>query len=349
MVDEQGVREHLPVVCASRFGSGVEVGDLARITTGWETDIFAFILRRGPLPERDEAMIVRLYSGGDAPEKAARECAILGALHTAGYPVPRVWTVETAHVPLGAPFLLMERIEGPVLLDAFVGADEPQRQELLTLFCRLLADLHAVDWRVAPPAFASWIDAVGDPIAPYAFIDAELETFRSALGRFPAAQPLGPVLQWLEEHRDGVPCRRLAITHGDYHPNNVLLRPDVSAMVIDWGAASIADPRLDLAWTLLLTCTYGYPELYEPMLRGYEQAAGMVEQLGYFEVMAAYRRLFDVLVSLHSGAEALGMRPGTEELMRQEGAHFREVYRLLQDRTDGLVVPEIERLLEELG
>lgn len=120
-------------------------------------------------------------------------------------------------------------------------------------------------------------------------------------------------------------------------------------MVIDWGAARIADPRRDLAWAFLLTCTQGYPELYGPMLRGYERAGGVVEQLGYFEVMAACRRLFDALVSLHLGADTLGMRPGAEELIRQQGAHFRRVYALLQDRTDGVAAPALERLLGELG
>ncbi len=147
-----------------------------------------------------------------------------------------------------------------------------------------------------------------------------------------------------------MPCGRLAITHGDYHPNNVLLRLDGSPVVIDWGAVAIADPRRDLAWTLLLMCTYGYPELYEPILRGYERAEGaVVEQLCYFEVVAACRRFCDVLVSLRSGADMLGMRAGAEALMRQQGEHLRGVYALLWDRTGGIAIPEIEKLLEELG
>jgi hypothetical protein len=91
--------------------------------------------------------------------------------------------VETAHAPLGAPFLLMERIDGPLLLDAFVGGDESRRQELLMLFCRMLASLHALDWRMAPPALASWTDAVRDPTDPYAFIDRESTHWGCALAR----------------------------------------------------------------------------------------------------------------------------------------------------------------------
>lgn len=350
MSDERRIREHLPRVCASIFGDDVEMDDLSRITTGWETDIYAFTLRHGPTLERSEPMLVRLYSGEDAPEKAERECAAMRALYGAGYPVPHIWMVEAATAPLGAPFLLMERIDGPVLLDALVDSDESRRLELLTLFCKTLADLHALDWHIVPATLTSWIHAAGDPNDPFVFIDAELAMFRRTLERFPVVQPLTPVLRWLEAHRDAVPCRRLAVTHGDYHPNNVLLRPEGSAVVIDWGAVAIADPRRDIAWMLLLASTLGYAELYEPMLRRYEHAAGLVvEQLGYFEVAAACRRFFDVLVSLHSGAGALGMRPGAEALMRQQGGHLRRVYMLLQERTDGVAVPEVETLLEELG
>ena len=349
MIDEQRIREHLGRVCAGIVGDEVEVDNLLRITTGWETNIYAFTLRHGQAHERSEPMILRLYAGEDGPEKAERESAVMHALHAAAYPVPHVWTVQTATEPLGSPFLLLERIEGPLLLDAFVAASESRRQELLTLFCITLADLHALDWRIAPPALTSWTDRVSDPNAPYAFIDAKLATLRLTLDRFPAAQSLLPILRWLEAHRDEVPCRRLAITHGDFHPNNILLRPDSSPVVIDWGAVAVGDPRLDLAWTLLLTCTMGFPELYEPLLRGYEHGAGVVvEQLGYFEVVAAYRRFFDVLVSLRAGAEALGMRPGAEALIRQQGAHLGRVYMLLQDRTKGVAVPAIEALLEEL-
>ena len=31
-----------------------------------------------------------------------------------------------------------------------------------------------------------------------------------------------------------VPCRHPALVHGDFHPNNILLREDGSAVVIDW-------------------------------------------------------------------------------------------------------------------
>ncbi len=44
--------------------------------------------------------------------------------------------------------------------------------------------------------------------------------------------------------------------HWDYHPGNVLLRDDSSAVVIDWTQIDVSDPRFDLAWTLLLVSSY---------------------------------------------------------------------------------------------
>src|SRR5258708_30486205 len=104
MSDEQGMHDRLAGMCASVFQGGIEVHALTHITTGWETDIYAFTLKHGPTRERSEPLIVRLYAGEDAPEKAEREYAIMHALHTAGYPVPHVWLLDTSRMSLGAPF-----------------------------------------------------------------------------------------------------------------------------------------------------------------------------------------------------------------------------------------------------
>jgi hypothetical protein len=105
---------------------------------------------------------------------------------------------------------------------------------------------------------------------------------------------------------------------------------------------------LDLAWTLLLMSTYGSPESRLLVLGEYERIAGhKVEQIEYFEVAACLRRLFSIVVSLSSGADKLGMRPGAEAMMA-DGAHIGRVYARLRERT-GIEVPEAEELLLRLG
>jgi aminoglycoside phosphotransferase (APT) family kinase protein len=131
------------------------------------------------------------------------------------------------------------------------------------------------------------------------------------------------------------------VTHGDYHPWNILCPTPERLVVIDWTSAEIFDFRFDLAWTLLLIASTLGPEARERVLAGYEQARGApVHDLAFFDVMAATRRLGDIIISLRHGAEAMGMRPGAEALMAGENPHLRAAYALLIDRT-GLTIPSL--------
>jgi hypothetical protein len=67
----------------------------------------------------------------------------------------------------------------------------------------------------------------------------------------------------------------------------------------------------------------------------------------YFEVIALFRRLLDISVSLSDGATKLGMRPGAEVMMRQNVDHIKRAHALLGERT-GITIPEIERLISTL-
>jgi hypothetical protein len=157
-----------------------------------------------------------------------------------------------------------------------------------------------------------------------------------------------PVFEWLHERlgqvRWGQPC----LIHGDYHGENLLLREDGAPFVIDWGNIRVSDRRADLAWTLLLSSTYGTPEVRERILREYERiAGGAMTDMPFFDAAAALRRLFSICGSLDRGADQLGMRPGAEGQM-QDAPHIRSVYAVLTDRT-GMRLPRIDALLDRLG
>ena len=81
------------------------------------------------------------------------------------------------------------------------------------------------------------------------------------------------------------------------------------------------------------------------MLEEYERLMGhQIEQLEFFEVIACFKRLFDITVSLSNGATTLGMKPDAEEEMKQQINRIQAVYDQLQERI-GRPLPEIERLL----
>ena len=339
--DMQG---HLASYYAQAFPAreGVQITGLAEISAGWESDMYSFAAESGPAGARQrEELILRLYSGDDAHAKSARERRGMGLLYDAGYPVPRVLVLERDDSPFGRPFLIMERIRGQQMWPVWFRSSGEKQQDLLTLFCRLFVRLHTLEWQPFVQEPASF-----DALDPYAPLDRELDRLRPYVERFPIPGFL-PVIAWLEERR--VPCRRPSVIHWDYHPANILLREDGSAVVVDWTQVDVSDSRFDLAWTLLLVSTHEGRAWYERILHEYERLAGAeVEQLAFFEVYACMKRLYSIVASLTYGPETLGMRPAAEAIMRRQLGASKRVYELLLDRT-GIVVPEVEEILQDAG
>jgi aminoglycoside phosphotransferase (APT) family kinase protein len=99
--------------------------DIARIAvlgTGWETTIYEFTIRaraaRAPDLPIHAPLVLRLYDGARAEDKAAREGRTLSYLAAAEYPVPRPYLCELGREALGAPFIIMDRVAGGPLFSA---------------------------------------------------------------------------------------------------------------------------------------------------------------------------------------------------------------------------------------
>src|SRR5215813_11401432 len=319
---------------------GLQVSNLVSITTGWESEIYAFDVEYGPAEARQcEALVLRLYSGDRAHAKAAHEFQSMQQLYKMGYPVPLVHLLERADSALGKPFVIMERIPGQVLGSLFSRSRGGPQAELLTRFCALFVQLHRLDWR----PFVDDVARDATP-GPYGFVDRALRREHDVLARF-SLRGFLPIIAWLEEGRDAVRCLRPALVHGDFHSNNILLRDDGSAVVIDWTELQVSDARFDVAWTLLLSRTYVSVEWRHRILQEYERLVGAkVEQIEWFETFACMRRLRMVTVALSEGAEKLGMRPDAVAMMQQQMRAIQLVYELLRERT-GIRVAEVERLL----
>lgn len=227
---------------------------------------------------------MRIYYGDNALQKSLKEYKVMRRLRELGFPVPRVLLLELDDHPFGRPFIIMEKIEGRSLQDVLLESTGKRRQELIMLFCKILANLHSLDWR----SFTEFIslDLIGgEGGSTYAWMDRELSRMKKLVNRFQRDE-FGPLLDWLEARSREIPYEHPFLIHGVYHPDNVILREDGTPSVIDWGAADITDYRSDLAWTLLLVGTYWGPEARETILRGYERASGhRVERIEYFEVM----------------------------------------------------------------
>jgi aminoglycoside phosphotransferase (APT) family kinase protein len=311
------------------------------LTSGWETKLYGYNLeyREDRLPV-SRRLVARLYPGRRAAGKAKKEFTVMGRLGEAGYPVPEVHEVETDADVLGLPFMVMDWIEGHSMMDDFLGTPMEELGPHLGVFTKLFVGLHRVDPTLVFPESPHFEDTPS-------YLEIALERIARDLDEI-GPPWLRPVLGWLDEQRHLVSPGRFSVLHGDFHPGNVMARPDGSHSVIDWGASSLGDFRGDLMWTVLLASAFWGRPFGETILDAYRRTAGEeVMDEGFFEVAAIYRRIQDTSISFISGAGEAGMRDGAVKQMREGIAHLHSVHGFLEERT-GMRLPEFDGLLRSV-
>lgn len=174
-----------------------------------------------------------------------REYRVMKALAGTGVPVPRVRCYCDDAGVIGAPFFLMDFVDGRIFWDpALPELAPPQRAAIYDEMNRVIAMLHAVD-----PA------AVGmaDYGRPEGFFQRQLDRWTkqyraSATEEIEAMERL---IEWLPKH---VPATsRAAIFHGDFRLDNLIFHPTEPRMlaILDWELSTLGDPRGDFAYHLL--------------------------------------------------------------------------------------------------
>ena len=311
-------------------------------TTGWESEIYTYTLTSGkPSQRKTDKRILRLLTGGSM-EDAEREYQILLLLNKARYPVPKVYALGSVENGLGNPFIIMQCIQGGNFAERF-SASHQRDSEPFDQFITLFRNLHTLDWRsyVDDPQH---FEKQGDPF--YHF-DRVLTNYADYLSRFNVSG-FDPVMDWLHGQRSRVPFPQSSLVHLDFHHNNILEDADGKLYVIDWTSAEVSDYRFDLAWTLTLALAYRGAAGRARILEAYEQQmGGSVPALDVFEVAAILRRIGSVMISLHAGPEALGMRPEAVEVMRGEVVLLTRLCEHMSHLT-GLELSEIRVLIEAL-
>lgn len=308
------------------------LGDAENLTPnkrGWETTIYAF--DQGGLPQ-----ILRLYQGNMVDFRAAAEYRMLHHLEQVGYPVPRVYRYEPDPEPLGGPFLIMERIEGPTMSSLLSQETTPQLVEQL---CALMLQLHRLDWQQVIGPTGIWADReqARGPYDPIRFSEMLLRELS-------LDAPFQPLVSWLaEQGRDIV--LQSAIVHGDLHPENILVRPDGRPAVIDWGATRIGDPRVDVASSYVLMATQWSGSLGERFRETYARMAGDLPDFDYFVTWALIQRLMVMVTVLCRGSASIGLRPGMEAQLWQQIGYVRQIAGHVAERT-GLDLAAINALLD---
>jgi aminoglycoside phosphotransferase (APT) family kinase protein len=319
----------------------IHINNVNKISNGWETDIYAFDLESGQAGDHTyEELILRIYPGEGGAIESAREFRGMRLLHECGYPVPRVHLQGSEDSIFGYPFVIMERITGQLMRQLMNNAPPEEMRDLQSQFCELFVNLHNLDWH----PFVDSHEQVNEN-DPYQFVDNWINTGKQGIQQF-QLQGFSEALDWFAERRNSIPCSQPSVVHLDFHPNNVLLQTDGQAFVIDWSQVSLSDARFDLAWTLVLASAYFGEEWRDQILAGYESYLGeRIDRIEVFEAFACTRRLFIIVACLTHGAAALGMRPDTEERMRQQMGPLSTVYNRVHTIT-GIKIPEVDQILE---
>jgi aminoglycoside phosphotransferase (APT) family kinase protein len=175
----------------------------------------------------------------------AREYRVMAALEGSGVPVPRMFSLCADDDVLGAPFYVMEKVEGTpyrsaAQLDA-LGADRVRA--ISERVVDTLATLHTVD----PEAVG-----LGDFGRPEGFLARQTRRWKKQLdfSRSREVPDLDALYTLLEARveQGSLPESSVGIVHGDYRLDNLLVddRDQVRA-ILDWEMATIGDPLTDLA------------------------------------------------------------------------------------------------------
>jgi aminoglycoside phosphotransferase (APT) family kinase protein len=232
----------LAAFCNERMGDERPV-HVVRLPGGGSCEVFAvdrgddrWVLRRAPR-----------HASSSTAHDVLREFRILSAIADEPVRIARpVASCADPHV-FGSPFYLMARIDGePIRSNVPAGwanAPHTHGDAVLELVDELVA-IHAVDWNAC---------GLGDLGHPPGYLERQIARWLAQLDSYggralPAARE---VADWLAA---SVPVEQpQALCHGDYKLDNVLFAPDAPRLlaVVDWEMASIGDPLVDLAWSLI--------------------------------------------------------------------------------------------------
>jgi aminoglycoside phosphotransferase (APT) family kinase protein len=227
-----------------------------------------------------------------------REYRVMTALAPTPVPVPRTVLEHREPDVLGAPFYVMELVDGVVHRDAadFAHLDADARRRLGHALVDVLAALHLVD-----PGEVG----LADFGRPEGYLPRQVRRWTAQLAssrsrEVPGFDALAARLA------DDVPApQRASVVHGDYRLDNVIVAADDPGRVravLDWEMATLGDPLADLALFALYwqgwgatdnpifgtPAEHGFPSAAE-LSRRYADATGLDLGDPWYEAFACFK------------------------------------------------------------
>jgi aminoglycoside phosphotransferase (APT) family kinase protein len=253
-----------------------------------------FVLRRPPRPPLPPSA-----------HDVLREARLLGALAGTPARVPAVLAVGDDEQIIGAPFYVMELVEGDVIVASVPAAldSPPERRLIAEELIDALVEIHAVDWR------AAGLEDFGKPTG---YLERQLRRFgglweHNKTREIPAVESVG---QWLA---DNLPESGPAtIVHGDFRLGNTIYRAEAPAhlaAVLDWEMATIGDPLADLGYLCMfwtdsddpaeglrgdlgnVTRAEGFPTRSELIARYEERSGRSMSNIRWYTTLALWKSI----------------------------------------------------------
>lgn len=230
------LREHVPDLPQTAATLKQFQGGASNLTYQLDFGTRSMILRRPPSGTKPK-------SGHDMH----REFRVLSALHP-HFPCPRPLAYCEDAALIGAPFYVMEKLEGVILRrDPPKGLDYPPEQA--RQLCLNLLDtqirLHGLDCAAV---------GLGDLGRPEGYVQRQVSGWceRFDKVRTDDIPDYAAVMAWLRE-KQPPDSPRPGLIHNDYRFDNVVLSPADNLSIIgvlDWEMCTVGDPLMDLGSSL---------------------------------------------------------------------------------------------------
>ena len=280
------------------IGQPVRVANVRQLAGGASRESWSVDLEIAAGPNAGRlALVLRRDMGGvihDETLSREQEFRAIAAAHRAGVLVPRPrWECSNPSV-LGAPFFVMDRLDGETVGRRIVR--EPgladARRVLPRQMSEQLARIHQVDVAQNGLTFLPTILPSRSPA------ETSLERGLNQLWRLAEPHPaLELAARWLQSHAPV--CDRVVLVHGDFRVGNLMIGPEGLRGVLDWEFAHVGDPAEDLAWPCVRSWRFGNDEMRlggigqaEEFFEAYEQAGGRSvdrRAVNYWEMLGNFR------------------------------------------------------------
>lgn len=229
-----------------------------------------YVLRRPPFaaPKRGHDM--------------GREYEVLHKLHTVFPKIPEVFAFSEAPDVLGAPFYIMEKVDGIILSAPEAHKRKPSPAEFGTIadtWLNTFTELHDIKYKEAG------LGALG---RPEGYVERQVinwgkQYLAAATERVPSAEK---VMAWMQANQPKT--YQHSLIHNDYKYDNLVFT-DTSwkkvAAILDWEMCTLGDPLMDLGTSLGYWTTASDPEF---MKQGLPSPTVMPGNPSRSEVVEAY-------------------------------------------------------------